>query len=193
MSEIRKAKGPSLLAGLALAWLAALGPAGPACGPVVAPPDDAGADADGARVDLCARPDAPDFCDAGADADADADASTCAGGKPDGLCLPSEDCLCDDCAATARCLLTCVNDGACLPDTGEDCSCEDCGGKAEGCVPAPVGCNDNGICSPLEDDCTCPDCLGERDCQDCVNNGYCAEYVEGCGCADCAATARCLP
>lgn len=185
------------LAGLLLASALAAAPWGPGCGPVVAPPDDAGVDAEAGRLDVCARPDAPDFCrDAGdaGDAPPDAPPSTCAGGKPDGRCLPAaEGCGCSDCAATALCTGACSTDDSCDLAAGEDCSCPDCDGKVAGCAPAPVGCKNDGICSLLTDDCTCPDCQGDRDCQQCVVNGFCAEYTESCTCPDCSASPRCLP
>jgi hypothetical protein len=173
---------------LAALLLLALG-----CGPVVAPEDeqDAGPPADAGAPDLCARPDAPEFC---ADAGPPPPPSTCSAGRPDGRCTPLlEDCSCEDCSPTARCRLQCINDDQCDPLIGEDCSCQDCDGKVEACAPPSVGCKDNGVCSPLEDDCTCADCRQEPACLRCTTNGYCAAYLEGCGCADCEKTPACAP
>lgn len=155
-------------------------------------PGDAGEDAPEKppRVGVCDQPGAPDVCTA---ALAEPDASVCAGGRPDGRCVPAlEGCACEDCAQVALCLMACVDDTVCDLAAGEDCTCADCDGKVNACSRA-VGCRDNGICSPLEDDCTCADCQGDRDCQACVDNGECVDYTEGCSCADCAPTQRCQP
>jgi len=163
------------------------------CGPVVAPAEEetAGAGGQAAKPDLCQRPGAPDFCK---ESLALGRPSTCMGGKPDGRCTPDlEDCSCADCAEVARCTERCVEDDVCDPEGGEDCSCGDCAGKVKGCAPDPVGCVDNGVCSPLEDDCTCPDCRENPHCQGCTENGYCVEFLEGCSCGDCSGLPRCAP
>lgn len=189
MPAARKKLGLGRLVGLLLAGGIALHGG---CGPVVAPgeEEDAGVE-EVPPVDVCQRPDAPAFC---ADASAQEPPSPCHGGKPDGRCTPElEDCTCLDCREVARCTEKCVEDGTCDQKGGEDCSCADCEGKVAGCAPAPKGCVDNGVCSPLEDDCTCLDCREDEHCQGCTANGYCVEFLEGCACADCAESPRCTP
>lgn len=153
--------------------------------------EDAGATGKPPAVDVCERPNPPEFC---LDAGAPVPPSTCTASKPDGVCVPElEDCSCEDCREAARCNELCVDDGACDQAGGEDCSCGDCDGKAEGCTPPSIGCVTNGICSLLEDDCTCPDCREDEHCQKCADNGYCAAFLEGCSCADCSQEPLCLP
>ncbi|MCS6902225.1 MAG: hypothetical protein RMJ98_21780 [Myxococcales bacterium] len=161
------------------------------CGPVVAPAEEeaAGAGGQAPKPDLCQRPGAPDFC---REPLALGRSLTCTGGQPDGQCTPDlEDCSCTDCVEVARCKERCIDDMVCDRQGGEDCSCADCSGKVEGCAPSPVGCVDNGVCSPLEDDCICADCREDEHCQSCMENGYCVEFLEGCSCGDCSDLAGC--
>jgi hypothetical protein len=172
-----------VLLGLSVAGLS-LAPSTTGCDQALPAVDDAGPDV---RPDPCEAGSPPSYCTA---VYPDAPVSTCAGGTPDGVCDAAEPCDCTDCTTLARCTGRCVDDLAC--DPLEDCSCADCHDKVERCA-RPVGCHDDGVCSPLDDDCTCADCQGERTCQDCTDNGYCADYSEGCGCADCQASPRCTP
>jgi hypothetical protein len=173
-----------MLLGLSITGLS-LAPSTTGCDQTLPAVEDAGPDV---RPDPCEAGSPPTYCAAG---QTDGPVSTCLGAAPDGVCdLASEGCDCLDCITTARCTDRCVDDQTCTDL--EDCSCADCHDKVARCA-RPVGCHDDGVCSPLDDDCTCADCLGERSCQECTDNGYCAEYSEGCGCADCQTTARCLP
>ncbi len=154
------------------------------------PEPDPGPSKPAPRTSPCSRDPKPAFCTAPTLPEAGAG---CRFGVADGTCQPpAEGCDCEDCVGTALCDDRCVADGVCkLGASAEDCTCADCSLKVASCAPSPIGCIDDGKCTPELEDCACPDCASDPACP-CVDNGECVVRLESCSCADCAVSSSCV-